>query len=67
MSLVFDKSDKRTTIYDSYNVGLAAKFIKSVKTFQISLKFTALQMVKRRHGQFNTKKSVVQRICCLGL
>ena len=31
MSLVFDKSDKHTTIYDSYNVELAAKYIKSVK------------------------------------
>ena len=31
ISLVFDKSDKHTTIYDSYNVELAAKYIKSVK------------------------------------
>ena len=31
MSLVSDKSDKHTTIYDSYNVELAAKYIKSVK------------------------------------
>ena len=31
MSLVFDKSDKHTTIYDSCNVELAAKYIKSVK------------------------------------
>ena len=31
ISLVFDKNDKHTTIYDSYNVELAAKYIKSVK------------------------------------
>ena len=31
MSLVFDKSNKHTTIYDSYNVELATKYIKSVK------------------------------------
>ena len=29
--LVFDKSDKHTTIYDSYNDELDAKYIKSVK------------------------------------
>ena len=31
MSLVFDKSDKHTIIYDSYNAELAAKYIKLVK------------------------------------
>ena len=31
LSLVYDKSDKHTTIYDSYNHELAAKRIKSVK------------------------------------
>ena len=30
-SPVYNKSDKHTTIYDSYNVELAAKYIKSVK------------------------------------
>ena len=29
--LVYNKTDKHTTIYDSYNVELAAKYIKSVK------------------------------------
>ena len=32
ISLVFDKSNKHTTIYDSYNVELAAKYINSKKT-----------------------------------
>ena len=31
LSIVYDKSDKHTTIYDSYNIELAAKSIKSVK------------------------------------
>ena len=31
LSLVYGKSDKHTTIYDSYNIELAAKTIKSVK------------------------------------
>ena len=31
ISLVFDKSDKHTSIYDSYNVELATKYIKSLK------------------------------------
>ena len=30
ISIVYSKSDKRTSIYDSYNVKLAAKTIKSV-------------------------------------
>ena len=31
VSIVFDKSDKHTTIYDSYNVELAVKYIQSIK------------------------------------
>ena len=31
ISMVYDKSDKHTTIYDSYNVELASKYINSVK------------------------------------
>ena len=31
LSLVYDKSDKHTTIYDSYNVEMASKVIKSVR------------------------------------
>ena len=31
ISIVYDKSDNHTTIYDSYNVELAAKYIKTVK------------------------------------
>ena len=31
ISIVYDESDKHTSIYDSYNVELAAKTIKSIK------------------------------------
>ena len=31
LSLVYDKSDKRNTVYDSYNVEMASRIIKSVK------------------------------------
>ena len=31
ISIVYDKCDKHTSIYDSYNVELAAKIIKSAK------------------------------------
>ena len=44
-SFVYDKSDKHTTMYDSYNVKMAAKIIKSVK-LKISLKFTAWKTKK---------------------
>ena len=36
ISLIYDKSDKYTTIYDSYNVELAAKYIKSLKLSNFS-------------------------------
>ena len=31
ISIVFDKSDKHTTIYNSYNVELVTKYIQSTK------------------------------------
>ena len=31
ISMVYDKSDKHTTIYDGYKIELASKYIKSVK------------------------------------
>ena len=40
ISMLFDKSDKHTTLYNSYNAELGAKYIKSVN-FQISLKLIA--------------------------
>ena len=37
ISLVYDKSDKHPTIYDSYNIELAAKVIKSLKLENFTL------------------------------
>ena len=31
LSILYDKSDKHTSIYDSYNFELAAKTVKSIK------------------------------------
>ena len=31
ISIVFDKSDKHTTVYDCHNVKLTAKYIQSMK------------------------------------
>ena len=31
ITLVFDESDKHTTIYDNYNTKLATKYIKTIK------------------------------------
>ena len=42
LSLVYDKSDKHTTIYDSYNVEMAVKIIKFVKLSSFT-EFTAIQ------------------------
>ena len=39
ISIAYEKSDQHTSIYDSYNVKLAAK-TKSLLNFLISLKFT---------------------------
>ena len=46
ISLVYHKSDKHTTMYNSYNVELAAKTIKSVKLSIDFPKSIALQMRK---------------------
>ena len=45
LSLANDKSDKHTTICDSYNVELATKTIKICETFQLHLN---LQLDKRK-------------------
>ena len=53
ISLVYDKSDKHTTIYDSYNFKLAAKYIKSVKLGN----FTGI------YSLTNEKKAVTDATC----
>lgn len=41
ISLVYNKSDKHTTIYDSYNAKNAAKMIKSIELANISDAYSA--------------------------
>ena len=58
ISLVYDKSDKCTAIQDSYNVELAANYIKSVNLENFieiySLKQN-IQLIKLRKNIFCTK------------
>ena len=54
ISLVYDKSQKHTTIYDSYNVELATKYIKSVK----------LENVTEIYSSINKKKNIQLMILC---
>lgn len=67
ISLAFSKSDKHTTLYDSYNLELAAKFIKSVKLSNFPEKYSLTNEKKISHGQLDTKIHVVQTVCCLVL
>ena len=46
ISLVYDKSQKHTTIYDSYNVELATKYIKSVKLENVTEIYSSINKKK---------------------
>ena len=46
ISLVFDKSDKHLTIYDSYNAECAARMIKSLEFSNISEEYSATNTLK---------------------
>ena len=46
ISLVYDKSDKHLTIYDSYNAKCAAKMIKSIKLANISDTYSTTSTMK---------------------
>ena len=58
LSLVCGKSDKHTTIYDSYNTEQAANRIKSVKLSNFT-KICSLKNEKNWRWQFNTKISII--------
>ena len=58
ISIVPDKSDKHTTIYDSYNRELAAQTIKSLKLSN----FTEIYSLTK-----DTKTYIVQTICSMEL
>ena len=55
ISLVYDKSDKHTTIYDSYNHELAAKKIKLVKLSNFNEIYSLTNEKKIQHQKFNTE------------
>ena len=50
--LVYEKSDKHLTIYDSYNAECAAKMIKSIELANISDAYSATNTMK-----FDTSKN----------
>lgn len=55
LSLVYGKSDKHATIYDSYNVELAPKTIKSVKLSNVTEIYSLTNEKKVRHWQLDGK------------
>ena len=60
ISLVFDKSDKHTTIYNSYNVELASKYIKSVKLSNF-IKIYSLTNEEKYDTDNLTQKHLLQK------
>ena len=46
ISLVYDKSDKHLTIYNSYNTECAAKLVKSLEFANVSKEHSATNMLK---------------------
>ena len=60
ISLVFDKSDKHTTIYNSYNVELASKYIKSVKLSNL-IKIYSLTNEEKYDTDNLTPKHLLQK------
>ena len=57
ISLVYDKSDKHTTIYDSYNAVCAARMVKKIELSNISNAYSATNTMK-----FDIKNDT-QNIC----
>ena len=66
LSIVYNKSDKHATIYNSYNTKLAAKTIKSVKLSNF-IEIYSLTDKKKYDRQFNTKTSIIKTVCYLEL
>ena len=64
ISVVFDKSDKRSTMCDSYNVKKAAQFIKSVELGNIS---QAYSLTNQRKYEVSHDTHTLQTICRLEL
>ena len=69
ISLAFNKSDKHTTLYDSYNLELAAKYIKPVNMSNFT-KIYSLTNEKKYHMDNLTQKYMLYKQfvawCCNG-
>ena len=57
LSLVYNKSDKHTLIYDSYNVEMVSKITKSVRLTNFTEIYSLTNEKKIWHWQFNSKTS----------
>ena len=66
ISLVYDKSDKHLTIYDSYNAECAARLIKSIELSNISEACSGTT-TKKFDTSYDTEIFAVQTIRCLAL
>ena len=58
--LVYDKSDKQLTIYDSYNAQCAAKFIKSLVFANVSEEHSTTNILK-----YDTTKIYINIFCTI--
>ena len=66
ISVVHDKSDKHTTIYDSYNRELAAQIIKPLRLSNFT-EIYSLTNKKKLCRQLNSKTSTIQAVFSLEL
>ena len=61
ISLVYDKSDKRTTICNSYNVQMASKRIKSARFTKFTKIYSLTNEKKIRYPQPDSKTSLYKQ------
>ena len=61
ISLVYDKSDKHTTIYDSYNVEMASKRIKSLRLTKFTEIYSLTNEKKKKNIDNLTQKHLLYK------
>ena len=67
LSIVYDKSDKHTAIYDSYNIELAAKTIKFVKLLNFTEVYSLTNEKKYDIDNITKKTFIVKTVYRLEL
>ena len=67
VSIVPDKSDKRMTIYDSYNRELASQMIKTLQLSNFTEIYSLTNEKKIQHRQSDSKTFALQAVHCLEL